>query len=146
MLTTENFDQMNWHDNALHAFRILEGDDNTGGQLILDIDFITEWLREKDNSFSFKIAPSDLIFIDVSDLIISIDYASASAGVQPMTIHEIQREKVTYPNGYSSFKWKVDINWPPKSSISFESSGFTQVQRMEPIISGAQYLSPSERR
>lgn len=112
---------MNWHDNAFHAFRILEDDDNTGGQLILDMDFITEWLREKDDSFSFKITPSDLTFHGVSDLIISIsiDYAFANAGVQPMDIDEIQREKVSFSNGYSSFKWKVDINWPPKRVTLF---------------------------
>lgn len=145
MLTTENFDQMNWHDNAVHAFRILDGGHSAAGQLVLDIDYITEWLQGSDRSFQFKIAPSDLIFNEVSDLVISIDYSSASAAVQPMAIHEIERKLMTYPNGYSSFSWKVNMNWPPNGFISFHASGFTQVPRMEPITSGAQNLTPVER-
>lgn len=145
MLTSDNFAKLSWHDNAIHAFRILEGDDNTGGKLLLDIDYIAEWLQGPDNSFNFKIVPSDLLFYGVSDLAISIDYAAATAAVQPMTIHEIIREVVTYPNGYSSYSWKIDINWPPKGFISFQASSFTQVPRMEQVVSGAQYLSPSER-
>jgi hypothetical protein len=74
-----------------------------------------------------------------------VDYASATAAVQPMTIHEIHREVVMYPNGYSSYAWKIKINWPPKNFISFRSSGFTKVSRIPPITSGAQYLSPSKR-
>lgn len=50
MLTADNFEQLNWHDNAIHAFRILEGDDNMGGGLMLDIDFIAEWLQGTDHS------------------------------------------------------------------------------------------------
>lgn len=145
MLTTDNFEELSWHDNAIHAFRILEGDDNTGGQLLLDVDYIAEWLQGSDKGFNFKIVPSDLTFHDVSDLAISVDYAAATAAVQPMTIHEIIREVVTYSNGYSSYKWKIEINWPPKGFISFQATGFTQVPRMEPVVSGAQYLSPSER-
>lgn len=145
MPTDDNFDKLSWHDNAIHAFRIVEGPDNTFGQLILDIDFITEWLRGEDESFLFKVVPSDLIFHDVSDLVISIDYASATAAVQPMTIHEIKREVVNYPNGQSSFSWKIDINWPTRSVITFQASGFALAQRMDPVISGAQYLSPTER-
>jgi hypothetical protein len=145
MLTSDNFEQLSWHDNAIHGFRILEGDDNTGGKLLLDIDFIAEWLQGPDKSFNFKIVPSDLTFSEISDLVISVDYAAATAAVQPITINEIIREVVTYPNGYSSYSWKIDINWPPKSFISFQAGGFTQVPRMEPIVSGAQYLSPSER-
>ena len=136
---------MHWHDNALHAFRVVESEESCG-DLVLDIDYIAEWCPPVENAFSFKVAPSDLTFHDVCDLIISIDYASASAAVQPMTIHQIHREVVTYPNGHSSFVWKIEINWPPNSFISFSSSGYTQVSRMEPVTTGAQYISPTERK
>jgi len=143
MFSTEDFGKIQWHDNAIHGFRILEGD--TCGELVFDIDFIAEWLPPLNGKYSFKVAPSSLTFHEVSDLVISINYAEASAAVQPMTIHEIQRESITYPNGYKSFRWKVDINWLPKSFFSFCSPGFSQLQRMEPITTEAQYLSPSER-
>lgn len=147
MSLPEHFEDFSWHDNAIHGFRIVEGPDGCGGELILDIDFIVEWLPPKgeNNAFGFRIAPAHLTFHDVSDLIISVDYAASTAAVQPMTIHEIHREVVTYPNGYSSFAWRIEINWPCNSFISFSAPGFTQALRAEPIVSGAQYLSPAER-
>jgi hypothetical protein len=143
----ESFEDYSWHDNAIHGFRIVEGPDGCGGELILDIDFIIEWLppQTEEKAFEFRIAPADLKFQDTTDLIISVDYASCSAALQPMTIHEIHREVVTYPNGYSSFEWKIEINCPRNSFISFRSPGFTQVLTAAPIVSGAQYLSPSQR-
>lgn len=140
------FEEYSWHDNAIHAVRVIEGQHGSG-ELVLDIDFILEWLspRAKDGGFEFRIAPAFLTFHDVSDLVISIDYASSTAAIQPMMIHEIHREAVTYPNGFSSFNWKIEINWPRNSFISFCSSGFTQTLKAEPFVSGAQYLSPSQR-
>ncbi|MES2070123.1 MAG: hypothetical protein V4488_07235 [Pseudomonadota bacterium] len=146
MFTNDDFEKIHWHDNAMHGFSILEGEDGCEGKLLLDIDFITEWLPPSNNMISFKIAPADLTFHDVSDLVISIDYAVATAAVQPMNIHEIHREAIVYPNGHSSFRWKIDIHWPPNGFISSESSGFTQVFRSEPTFSDAQYLSASKRK
>lgn len=139
-----DFEKIHWHDNAIHGLHIVEG--KTSGELVLDIDYIAEWLPPTDGAFGFKVAPADLTFHEVSDLSVSINYAVASAAVQPMTIGEIQREVVTYPNGYSSFAWSIKLNWPPNGLITFCASGFTQSQRMEPITTGAQYLSPSERK
>jgi hypothetical protein len=144
MFTKDDFEKISWHDNAIHGFHILEGEPS--GELVLDIDFITEWLAPVQGAYSFQIAPSDLIFHEVSDLVISVNYAAAIAVVQPMIIRAIHREAVTYPNGYSSFTWKIELNWPPNSFFTFQASGFTQMQRMEPIHSGGQYLSPPERK
>ena len=144
MASTDDFEKIQWHDNAIHAFRIVEGE--ICGDLVLDIDFIVEWLPPVEGAYRFRVAPSDLTFHEVSDLVVSINYAAASAAVGPMTIHEIHRESVTYPNGYSSFAWKVELNWPPNSFITFCSDSFTQSQRIEPITTGAQYLSPEERK
>ena len=146
MVAADDFETIHWHDNAIHGIRIVEGEDDSGGELILDIDFILEWLPAENNAFKFNLAPADLAFHDGSDLVICVDYASATASVQPMMIHEIHREVVRYPNGYSSYAWKIEINWPPKGFISFRSKGFTQVLRMQPFIFGAQYLSPSQRK
>ncbi len=143
MFSTDDFEKIQWHDNAIHGFRILEGD--IASELVFDIDFIAEWLAPLNEKYSFKLAPSSLIFHEVSDLVISINYAIASAAVQPMIIHEIQQELIRYPNGCKSFRWKLNMNWPPNSFFSFCSPGFSQHQRMEPITTEAQYLSPKER-
>lgn len=42
MYSTSDFEKIQWHDNAIHGLRILEGE--TSGELVLDIDFITDWL------------------------------------------------------------------------------------------------------
>jgi len=147
-MTTDRFEDLNWHDNAIHAFRITEGDDGCSGQLTLDIDYILEWISptDQDGRFSFVVSPADLVFLQVTDLVISIDYASCSASLQPMTIGEIRREVVTYPNGYSSFSWNIELNWPEDSFISFHSPGMSQVLKGESVRSTSQGLMPSQRR
>lgn len=145
MTETENFEKMCWHDNAIHGFKIREGDDGYSGELDLDIDYILEWLPPEDNRFRFMISPATLTFHDVTNLVMSIDYASSTASLQPMTIQEIKREVKLYPNGYSSFTWEIEMNWPKESFIKFESKGFTQALRRDPIISEGQCLSASER-
>jgi hypothetical protein len=146
-LMTEKFDSFSWHDNAIHGFCVAEGPDGRGGQLTLDIDFIVQWLPATgdDSAFAFVIAPADLVFHEVSDLIFSINYASCSASVQPMIIHEIRREVLTYPNGHRSYSWRIDLNWPRNSFISFHSPLMSQAVRGRSISSGAQYLQPVER-
>uniref|UniRef100_UPI002FCDCCE6 hypothetical protein n=1 Tax=Massilia sp. S19_KUP03_FR1 TaxID=3025503 RepID=UPI002FCDCCE6 len=143
----EQFDGFSWHDNAIHGFRIAEGPDGCGGQLTLDIDFIVQWLPPSadESAFAFVLAPADLVFHEVTDLVFSIDYASCSASLQPMMIHEIRREVFTYPNGQFAFSWRIDINWPRNSFISFHSPLMSQTLRGHSISSGAQYLTVATR-
>ena len=144
MTTSTDFDAMSWHDNAVHAIRIVESEGGVG-ELVLDIDFIVEWLPPDNGAFAFRIAPSDLVFHEVSKLVVSINYAAMPAAVQPMIIHEIQREPVRYANGHGSFVWRIEGSWPPNALLTFEASGFTQTVRSPPKVSGAQYLPASER-
>jgi hypothetical protein len=147
MSIPDRFEEYTWHDNAIHGLRIVEGSDGCSGELVLDIDFIIEWLtpQSEEKPFEFIIAPAYLTFHETTNLTISVDYASCTAALQPMIIHEIRRQVVTYPNGHSSFAWKIEINWPRNSFISFHSPNFTQILRTHPVVSGAQYLSPSQR-
>jgi len=144
-MTETDFEKLCWHDNAIHGFKIREGDDGCSGELDLDIDYILEWLPPEDNRFKFRISPATLTFHDVTDLVISVDYASSTASLQPMTIQEIKKEAKLYPNGYSSFTWEIEMNWPKDSFLKFVSRGFTQTLRKEPVVSEGQYLSASER-
>lgn len=137
-MTTDRFEEFGWHDNAIHAFRISEGDDGCSGNLILDIDYILEWISPsaQDGNFSFVVSPADLVFLEVTDLVISTDYASSSVALQPMTIDEISREVVTYPNGYSEFAWKIELNWPETwESKTAKSQGPVWVGRRRSIRS-----------
>ena len=146
-MTTDPFDDIGWHDNAIHGFGIAEGDDGCSGQLTLDIDHILEWIPPPDGEqrFLFAVAPAQLVFHEVTGLAIAIDYASRSAALQPMQIDDIRREVVTYPNGYSSFSWKIELNWPEGGFISFDSPRMSQTLTGEPVRSTAQWLMPSQR-
>lgn len=141
-----DFEKMNWHDNHIHSFNIGEGDDEWSGTLELNIDYILEWQKTDNKGFNFLICPATLSFFGVVDLVISIDYAKATARVQPMMIFDIQRELKTFPNGYTTFNWNVELGWPSDGFISFSANSFSQVLCGKPVISDSQYLQPSERK
>jgi hypothetical protein len=140
-----NFDELSWHDNRVHGISICGGQYNEG-ELVLDIDFIVEWLCGVDRTCRFRLAPAVLTFHGVFDLLINLDYASAGAGTVPFSIDHIEREPITFPNGASGARWRICANWPP-GLISFANQrGFTQVLRADPIETDEQYLQPSQRR
>ena len=147
MSQVKRFEDCCWHDNAIHGFRMVQGADGCTGDLVLDIDHIVEWLSPPENAaaYHFRIAPALLTFHEVSDLVVSTDYRTHSLAFQPMAIHDIQREEVTYPNGYKSFAWRIELNIPIAGHMTFQASGFTQTERSEPLVSRMQCLSPSQR-
>jgi hypothetical protein len=137
------FEEMGWHDNHVHAFTIRAGNDGTG-ELLLDIDHITEWLCEENGAYAFMIVPSTLTFHQVFNLVVAIDYASPSMAIAPISIHEIHREPLQYANGYASYKWRIELNCPT-GEISFEAPGFSQLARAGAIKSQSQCLSTEAR-
>ena len=124
--TEADFDSLGWHDVRVHGFRILEGEHGTG-QLWLDLDYILDWICPATDreAYRFRIAPAVLRFRDVDSLRFELDYATPTAAMGPFSLAGVERESVAYGGGYSSFRWKLDINWP-SGSISFESPGFAQ--------------------
>ena len=140
--TTDDFAAMGWHDNAVHALRIEEGDHGEG-ELLLDIDYIEEWIPGGEH-FTFLLCPATLQFHQVTALRIAIDYASPSAGLCPFTLEAIERTAQVYPNGYASWRWTLRLNWP-EGEIGFESPGFTQTQRSPTQRSERQSLAPAQR-
>jgi hypothetical protein len=126
-----DFDTYSWHDNHVHALRIRSGEHGTG-ELVLDLDYILEWLPPRDGAFTFRVAPATLTFHGVVDLRVSLDYAGPSAGMTPFSIQGIDRELYLYGNGFSAFRWRIPVNWPD-GEITFIASGFTQVLRAPPV-------------
>jgi hypothetical protein len=144
--TTADFDVLSWHDCHIHGFRLAELNEERGSaELELDIDFIMEWIVQGDSAFRFRIAPATLTFHDVFGLRVTLDYATPAAGMTPFSIDGIEREPLPLPAGYTSFRWRLPVNWPA-GEITFESPGFTQVLRSEPIIHDGQCLTASQRR
>lgn len=144
---TDDFNGFQWHDNAIHGIRLIESDDGHSGDLVLDIDFIVEWLQplEGSNEFRFRVAPADLCFQRVSKLVISLGWSSSGAVFPPITIHQVSRIPFIAPDGRSSFEWRIEMNHPPEGFISFHSCGYLQAERKPAITTDQQHLSQTER-
>jgi hypothetical protein len=140
--THQQFEAMSWHDNHVHGLRIAEG--NYGaGRLIIDLDYILEWVRSDDREIRFRIVPATLTFLDVTGLRVSLDYATPTAALGPFSIHAIER-RVEQRERYEAQIWRILINWPV-GEISFEASGFEQRGRGVPILTEHQGLTAEKR-
>lgn len=140
--TEVDFDDMSWHDNAVRAIRIVEGEYGAG-QLQLDIDYILEWVRGDAGQILFKIAPATLEFREVTNLKIALDYETPTAGLTPFSLDRIERQ-LEQRERYNAVLWKLVVNWPI-GSITFEATGFRQYLRGPAVLSSAQSLGSQVR-
>lgn len=140
--TEADFDNLSWHDNAVHSIRVVEGEYGAG-QLLLDIDYILEWLRDDSGGISFRIAPATLQFRDVTNLKITLDYETPTAGLTPFSLDRIER-RLERRDRYEAVLWTLAVNWPI-GSITFEAKGFRQFLRGPAVVSHEQHLSVEAR-
>ena len=141
--THEQFDEMSWHDNHVHGLRFVEGLHGTG-RLVLDLDYILEWLKEEDGAISFRVIPVSLTFVGVTGLRISLDYATPTAALVPFSIHAIER-RIEQRERYQAQLWKIVINWPV-GEFTFEAEGYEQRACGTPVVSSNQWLNVNQRR
>lgn len=142
--STKDFEAMSWHDMHVHGLRIVENPgDNGTAELVLDIDYILEWVKS-GSSFSFIVAQASLRFHEVFGLRFTLDYAQPSAGMCAFSLAGIERERLTYPTGYASYNWRLPINWPA-GEIEFQSTGFIQRLIGQSYTQASQSLSRSQR-
>jgi len=140
--TDRQFDEMSWHDNHVHALRIIEGT-HGAGELILDLDYILEWVAGEGGRCAFRIVPATLTFKSVTSLRISLDYATPTAALGPFSIHEIERS-TEQRERYEAQLWKILVNWPV-GEISFEAHGYEQRSTGDAVLSEEQSLGISVR-
>lgn len=137
--TDADFDSMSWHDNHVHGLELRDGE-HGAGELVLDLDYILEWICIERGSCSFRIVPACLTFHGVTDLRIALDYQARSAAMGPFSLHAIERE----PMFEGVWKWRLDVNWP-NGSIEFTARGFTQVATAPEVVKDEQSLTRAER-
>ncbi|CAI9673591.1 MULTISPECIES: hypothetical protein [Elizabethkingia] len=130
--TDMDFEQMGWHDNYIHAILF----PNENQKLVLDIDYIFKWvLNETSTLYDFWVSPSNLIFMDVLNLKINLDFQNTVG----LGIQDINRSNPRpYPNG-KGLKWDYSI-FTDNGSIVFESSGFVQNIKKQPILTNSTTL------
>ena len=117
---TAAFDALSWHDNTLYGLRAEIGDPDRGtwhSRLLLDIDYILEWVCATDGRARFQVAPASLVFEDVTDLRLSLDQGDSgcSVAIQLPTIDRIERErlsdqKICLDRPY--WRWRICFNQP----------------------------------
>lgn len=139
--TEQQFEEMSWHDNHVHALRIVEGTHGSG-ELVLDLDYILEWIKSADG-FEFRIVPVCLTFREVTNLRISLDYATPTAALVPFSIHAIEHHSEPRER-YVAQVWHIIVNWP-NGDIVFEASGFVQRSTGASVLSHDQFLRPDQR-
>jgi hypothetical protein len=144
---TADFEAMQWHDVCVHGFRIV-ADERGTAELVLDIDFILEWIREDDGRFRFRIAQAILQFHEVFGLRFALDYVACSAGMSAFSIDRIERvplrEIADDEDHFGPWRWRIDVGWP-EGFLEFESSGFSQWLVGDVLEQPAQGLQPAQR-
>lgn len=135
------FAEMSWHDNHVHAMRIVESA-HGAGELLLDVDYILEWLKGPQG-VQFKLVPVTLRFRGVTGLRVTLDYATPTAAMGPFSIHAIERREEVRER-YTAQCWDIVVNWPT-GRIAFEADGFTQETWGKLRVSDRQYLLTAER-
>ena len=134
MHTETNFDQLSWHDCPIWGLQFHVGDPDANDwtrDLVLDIDFILEWICGVGEGVQFRIAPATLVFHGVTDLKIHIDWETSGfqLSLHEVTIGHIERkrlekQKVHLDRPY--YSWQITLNWPQGGEITFGAVGFTQ--------------------
>lgn len=150
---TDAFERLSWHDNQIYAWRIRSAEPDAGdwrSDLLLDIDHIVEWVCGADRRPRFRVAPADLVFHDVTDLRIAIDWGGSGhrTGLSYVSIADIERRPMTeQETGFDRpyYRWRIALHAPVVGEISFGASGFTQTLRAEPVLCDEQWLPPRQR-
>ena len=137
--TDKDFETMGWHDNSIHAIGLLK-ESLDEPELVLDIDYITEWLDATPPSpyMEFYIAPSTLVFHTVFDLKINMSWYYPDLRIDDITY--INREPPYQDSDVKAWLIQCDVG-----EIEFISSGFTQYMRQQPRWHPHLHFKVSER-
>ncbi len=137
ILTEIDFDDMQWHDNPIHAITF---SDNF--ELLLDIDYIFEWIL-KGKKYIFWISPCTLVFENVYDL--TFDIGPTTPG---LTIDFITKDNPQKPSNAEYVNRDIEFNWiieTQEGSISFKSIGYKQFVRQKPRLLTTQKIDNIDR-
>jgi hypothetical protein len=145
--TQDDFDLLSWHDNRIHAISFVCPDEGYENDLVLDIDFIFEWIKTPSDGFRFRVAPATLAFHNVTKTRIGVELVYRES----LEIDRIEREDVSTvperetgcrPHRYTIF---LQCLSGPTNSIVVESYAFEMKLRKPPIAQKSQWLEAEDR-
>ncbi|OGV56896.1 MAG: hypothetical protein A2017_05165 [Lentisphaerae bacterium GWF2_44_16] len=138
-LTDKDWENLCWHDNRIYGISLSYGKFHEN--LIIDIDYIVEWICRPDKTCSFLISPATLTFNQILDLEINIK--CKHQGIYINAIHrELDKERSTLPDRLY-YNWKIDCHYG--SHVSFGASSFSRILRKKPILCHGQEIPFAER-
>ena len=137
--TTENFEEMEWHDCKIHAIAF----DSIKNRFLLDIDYILKWVGPNENGYySFWISPATLIFENVYDFKIDINYGLETILENIKRFNERKPNNSDYINENIEWEWMIETR---NGEISFKSVGYSQYFRSNPVYKEQQEFTIDER-
>ena len=148
-----DFDGLSWHDCALWGVSWRVGDpeqEDWTSDLVLDLDYIAEWLCGVGQPTQFKVAPAQLVFHGATDPQIALDWGQRGFQVAPrgVSIDSIERKPVANQKIFRDrqyYEWRVSFHPPIQGCIAFGAADFTLTLLSEPLLTSRQRLSLSER-
>jgi len=135
--TEKDFETMMWHNNRLHALML----PNENSELKLDIDHIFKADHSIIHDPKYWISPCDLIFYDVSHLIIDIEFNNEL----PLVIKEIKRSNSRPFKTSNMMLWDYIIEFD-KGYIAFSAPEYRQEAKAQAILLDTPYLPANSRR
>ncbi|WP_295231451.1 hypothetical protein [uncultured Chryseobacterium sp.] len=127
--TDIDFEEMGWHDS--HIYSILFPDERL--KLVLDIDYIFKWvLNEETGFYNFWVSPCSLIFMDVLNLKIDINFENSIG----LNIEDINRSNPRLSANGEVTLWDYSIS-TDIGAITFKSSGYKQQVKQQPVYSSS---------
>ncbi|MSP38146.1 MAG: hypothetical protein EXR70_06615 [Deltaproteobacteria bacterium] len=146
--TEQQFQEMLWHDNAVHGVSFRNPDEDYSFDLIFDIDHVVEWIEIPNDGYEYIVSPATLTFHDVDKVVfdVKLNYK------ENLEINFIDRQDISTDAqrnvGYKLYRWKISLHSQSsqhENVIVFESSGFTQELRRDPIRSDYYRLDEEQR-
>jgi hypothetical protein len=134
--TDADFEQMGWHDCAVHALAFETGSDYQ--LLLVDLDYIVEWTAPTPpaTTYGFWICPATLVFDPAWDL--TGDINLQGLGLE-LWLDALERSG---PDQHDMYEWTLAGQ---RFRLAVHAPGFTQYLRRPPVHSPQQRLSLHER-
>ena len=145
--TEQDFENISWHDCHIHTIRVRNSKEGYDYDLVLNIDYILEWIHPQQGSsnFVFVVAPAMLTFKNVDKLVIDV----ALAFKEDLVIDRIQREEITTHStlGLHTAQWTIHLHSlaDRHNQIGFQSDGFVMALTDLPKTIDSQCLEEHER-
>ena len=152
-ITEAEFERVSWHDCHIWGVALHVGDPDENdwtSDLVLDIDYIVEWMCGIGGGGMLRVAPATLVFHGATELRILIDWGNNEfqVALHGLSIDRIDRERTREQKVYLDrpyYRWRILLNWPQGGEIAFGAAGFTQTLVAEPVLRAKQHFSHRER-